>query len=501
MDSYWSIEEWNKILNVIARFRDHFLAHPLVNCIGITRVWKGEIGVLGGEPAIFIGLEKYQPKIESFIPRWLMDFPTVFKEVGRIEMLSQRLEYVPLIARTERWRPAPGGVSIGHVEITAGTFGCRVFDWYTGRRLILSNNHVCFDRETEILTLRGWVKFDGVKSSDLIATVKPDSWEIEYQYPIAIQKLWYEGEMIRLSNTHLDLLVTPDHRLLVRKCWQGGGKDWKRYRRIYKPKFYIAYARDVFNYIKSTNRPLAFRVGGLKWSGIFKSETITFDKDYPIDLMTKFFGWYISEGTCGVNPNPEYCVRIRNTNPKYLEEVYDILRKLGFNPFINANYNPKTKSGGWVHVNNKALYSIVSTLGKSPERYVPSWIKALPPNLIYNFLECYLKGDGAYFRGRWQSCLTSSKKLADDLQELFLKIGWSANIRIKQGGYNPNGTYYMLNLRTRFPDVKVYPDEVSIEYYRGWVYDVTVPNGLIIVRRNGKPVVSGNCALNWGTMR
>ena len=141
MDSYWSVEEWNKILRVMARFKDHFLSHPLVNCIGVTRIWKGEIGVLGGDPAIFIGLEEYRPRIESFIPRWLMDYPTVFRRIGRIEMLSIPSHQL-LLARTERWRPAPGGVSIGHVKITAGTFGCRVFDKYTGRRLILSNCHV-----------------------------------------------------------------------------------------------------------------------------------------------------------------------------------------------------------------------------------------------------------------------------------------------------------------------------------------------------------------------
>ena len=45
-------------------------------------------------------------------------------------------------ARTERWRPAPGGVSIGHYQITAGTIACAVRDRATGARLILSNNHV-----------------------------------------------------------------------------------------------------------------------------------------------------------------------------------------------------------------------------------------------------------------------------------------------------------------------------------------------------------------------
>lgn len=41
---------------------------------------------------------------------------------------------------TSRFRPAPGGVSLGHVGITAGTLGCLVRK--NGRLYILSNNHV-----------------------------------------------------------------------------------------------------------------------------------------------------------------------------------------------------------------------------------------------------------------------------------------------------------------------------------------------------------------------
>jgi len=44
--------------------------------------------------------------------------------------------------RKSMLRPAPGGCSIGHYQITAGTLGSRVFDSMTRKRLILSNNHV-----------------------------------------------------------------------------------------------------------------------------------------------------------------------------------------------------------------------------------------------------------------------------------------------------------------------------------------------------------------------
>lgn len=47
-----------------------------------------------------------------------------------------------------RMRPAPGGISVGHVDITAGTLGCLARGLNaprTRRRLILSNNHVLAD--------------------------------------------------------------------------------------------------------------------------------------------------------------------------------------------------------------------------------------------------------------------------------------------------------------------------------------------------------------------
>ncbi len=47
---------------------------------------------------------------------------------------------VAFLLRTDKWRPAWGGVSIGHYEISAGTLGCCAFK--NGIKYILSNNHV-----------------------------------------------------------------------------------------------------------------------------------------------------------------------------------------------------------------------------------------------------------------------------------------------------------------------------------------------------------------------
>ncbi|MEE8556844.1 MAG: hypothetical protein V3T14_03055 [Myxococcota bacterium] len=65
------------------------------------------------------------------VPRTVDGVPTDVVRSGPIHALE---------SSTDRLRPAPGGVSIGHVDITAGTLGCLV---RRGREVfILSNNHV-----------------------------------------------------------------------------------------------------------------------------------------------------------------------------------------------------------------------------------------------------------------------------------------------------------------------------------------------------------------------
>ena len=68
---------------------------------------------------------------QDLVPAAVDGTPTDVFETGVIRALQ---------APTDRFRPAPGGVSIGHVAITAGTLGC----WVTknGQKVILSNNHV-----------------------------------------------------------------------------------------------------------------------------------------------------------------------------------------------------------------------------------------------------------------------------------------------------------------------------------------------------------------------
>ncbi|MDX1687250.1 MAG: hypothetical protein R3248_04630 [Candidatus Promineifilaceae bacterium] len=115
--------------------KEDILSRP--NVVGVGVGYRETAGILTGDVAVIVLVErKVTPaalSTEALVPREVGGLRTDVREVGEIRAQQ---------SRTDRWRPAPGGTSIGHYRISAGTFGCVVRDRATGARLILSNNHV-----------------------------------------------------------------------------------------------------------------------------------------------------------------------------------------------------------------------------------------------------------------------------------------------------------------------------------------------------------------------
>jgi hypothetical protein len=82
----------------------------------------------------------------DLVPRVLSGAETDVVEVGDIRLLPgaepARAALEEEHERKRRVRPAPPGVSVGHYQVTAGTFGALVYDRRDRRPMILSNNHV-----------------------------------------------------------------------------------------------------------------------------------------------------------------------------------------------------------------------------------------------------------------------------------------------------------------------------------------------------------------------
>jgi hypothetical protein len=126
-------DEFNQIRGILNTHREQLLKRQNVVATGIG--YKQTGGSKTSTLSIVCSVKKKvaaaQLSAQDLLPTAVEGLPTDVVETGVIRALQ---------APTGRFRPAPGGVSVGHVAITAGTLGC----WVTqnGQKVILSNNHV-----------------------------------------------------------------------------------------------------------------------------------------------------------------------------------------------------------------------------------------------------------------------------------------------------------------------------------------------------------------------
>jgi hypothetical protein len=218
----------------------------------------------------------------------------------------------------------------------------------------------------------------------------------------------------------------------------------------------------------------------------FKPESVV-----CMDDWLRFLGIYIAEGSLsrwGV------CI----SQSKFCVEMGKILEAIPFK-------FTKTRHGFQISDSQLRFHIESMGLGLCNQKFVPQFVKFLSPRQIRIFLEAYRLGDGSVERLRY---FTTSERLANDVQELVLKCGSVASIkRRKCKGTKMEG---LGKEYIRKHDIFIVSESsqqsrfwfetgcrasqyISKVPYSGFVYDVTVQNHILYVRRNGKPFWSGNC--------
>ena len=144
------IDRYTEVFNTKEYKKENLLARKNVVGVGVgKKISKGkETDALSVVVMVEKKVSLNTLSMEDRIPLGIrmlyspITVPTDVIEVGKIEALLER---------TEKWRPAPGGVSIGHFAITAGTLGVVAIDNLTHKRVILSNNHVLANKNDAMI--------------------------------------------------------------------------------------------------------------------------------------------------------------------------------------------------------------------------------------------------------------------------------------------------------------------------------------------------------------
>lgn len=351
----------------------------------------------------------------------------------------------------------------------------------------------CYSDDTEVLTENGWKLFKDLVPNEKVATLG-ESGGIEYELPRRYIAEHYSGPMFSQVSSNIDLLVTPNHNMYV--GWQGKSN----YKQVIRWGFrtpaemprYVKYKRNA-GWAGEDKK--WFTIPSVKKERLVSAEIMKRDekgriaeakhyiewvvekeKKILMDDWLRFFGIWLAEGCI----TEDYKVIVTQTNLEKRKKIQKWLKKL---PFDFKEY------GKNLTCHNKQLYSYLKQFGKSYDKFIPREILNLSSRQLRILFESMILGDG--WRGRGYG--TASKILADNFQELILKMGCASTLSNSDDFHKIYLSFKMLEpMQNKGIDHRLWVE------YDGMVYCVEVKNHLLYVRRNGKACWSGNSVTALG---
>ena len=427
-----------------------------------TKEEKPEAGVLQINKLVTPAEAKQLMRFPYASPVSIPDPDLLIEECEReIEFMSTMRTELGLVEKWQKARDQYAGVT----EFTD-------FPW----------DNCCFSKDTEVLTNRGWVLISDAGIKDKVYSVSPLGFA-EYMPIIAKQKVFIE-DVISFKSKSIDLKVSRNHFMYVQDRYTG-----------------------AYNFIRAEHLlKISGEHLGIPLTSIWCGKQV--DKIYGFDAQDwmSFLGWYISEGwthsggTIGI-------AQSKTANPDKCKIIESLLCRMGIKYTARKN--------GFQYLVSCKKFPIearkeLKGLGLCHQKYIPRKYLDLDKKYLVCLLESLISGDGCiiarYDRQDKIRYYTTSKLLADNIQELVQKIGLRARIITKENNGKDNGGYirgqkvtsiltgYTVNINSKVR-AKVQSLKRKIEKYNDNVFCVTTPYHTLYVRRNGIAQWCGNSNL------
>ena len=353
----------------------------------------------------------------------------------------------------------------------------------------------CLTDDHEVLTNSGWKSIAEVTQKDKVCTLSDDE-TINYIEPTELYKFDCVNEQLyHLKSQQVDLLTTLNHKMYVKK------RSYNTYS--------LEEAKDI----------IGKRVQ-------YKKNGVNNNKDYQfvldsvahhsannvnlnMDLFLEFLGYWISDGWVYEikhkdTKESEYRIEVCLCKKEDRERFIELSNGLGYNTYSNTD---NTK----LYITNKQLAQYLNKYSNGAiNKELPDWVWQLSERQVKILIKGLIAGDGTVMKNGVERFFTSSTILADQFQRLCLHAGWSANksmvyeagtkfiIKGKHTKANANFWALTINKHKNNPMVnhghtktqKAQSEELIS--FTGNVYCIQVPSHIFYVRRNGKPVWTGN---------
>lgn len=329
-------------------------------------------------------------------------------------------------------------------------------------RFLAREGH-CYDKETEVLTLEGFKRWDEIDETDKLGSVDPSSMEfIGFEKPSNFYKYNVSDTLLHYKTRDVDLKVTSGHTLY---CSITDTVDKRS-----NPVFELRDADEELSY------------GGVVSDKAMRMSRVSFNKktgNSEGNSIYKLYGFFIGDGHSGTANRLSFHLK----KQRKINYLRSLCKELGYElrELKHNNYSIVEHKIGETFQN--MFYN------EDKHKTIPTEFFDITLNQYKSLKDGLLNSDGHLKRGVSFVYDTNSRELADRLQAL-----GSINGDALSFSFYPSGliriTSSTKKCQPRINDNK--NNKVEKVKYEGEVYCATVSTGLLIVRRNSKVVLSGN---------
>lgn len=345
--------------------------------------------------------------------------------------------------------------------------------WKTFPTVMLAK---CFDEQTEVLTTEGFRSFADVGDAQVLQ-VGASGLEPVDARPFSQD---YAGTMVALESDDLNFCVTPNHDMVTTSGKIEAGEMYERARA--RPRFWIP--RTV-----KGSRPDA--------------DT----DDVAIQLAAIFLadGWVSSGSSWSVAVSRPYKVET-------LDEIGGWISRNNMATAGDVAVGASGREVRTLHDKTRYLFSLDRLAGLVDEnkRIVVDQVLRLSRRQARIFVDTLLTFDGADNGNGTRRLFTSRPDIVDAFEVAAVASGLSVNVAKQRTSDLSDRPNHMITVseRDEIPVVRWGRDHHGVDHgaqrehtgltrtpnESGRVWCVTVPSGVIVVRRHGFSMLCGNCA-------
>lgn len=313
----------------------------------------------------------------------------------------------------------------------------------------------CLTPDHEVLTTGGWIPIADVTLEDRVATLVGE--RLVYECPLEVLHFPdFNGKLYSISNNMLDLQTTLDHRM-----WVSVGES------VDAPMQLVPACEIVGKNVRY-QRDATWDAPDYQF--VLPGQTA---REMPMDAWLLFFGTWMAAGWVHVQEST-HVVIVTVHDELRTADMLTAIDTLGVQWWLGARYQ--------IVICDEQMYKYFAEVGdeSGQTKRLPEWVWMLSAMQAGGLMEAMLLHDRA------SSFFTPSSGLADDIMRLALHAGLSANRFVH--------TEHMWRVSiVRESDSR--PNTNACEEivdYTGSVHCLRVHSEVFMVRRNGKPVWTGN---------